>query len=69
MVVETIGVHYKMYVDTAGYVHNKSTFSTAAVVSNMKFATNVLEGKNNGYGIGVESNVTVVLDMGLHLGG
>ena len=64
MVMEIIGVHYKVYVNVAGFVHDKGTFSIVAVIGNMKFATNVLKGKNS-----VEPNVTVVLDMGLHLGG
>ena len=58
MIVETIGVHHKVYVDTAGFVHNKGTFSVAAIVSNIKFATNILEGYNIGYDVGVKPNVT-----------
>ena len=42
MVVETIGVHNKVYVDSAGFVHDEGPFSNAAIVGNMEFATNVL---------------------------
>ena len=40
-----------------------------AVISNMEFVTNFLEGKNIGDCVGIKPNVSVVLDVSLHIVG
>ena len=69
MVVKSIGVHDKVYVDAVWLVHNKSILAVAAVIGDMEFVTNFLQGKDYGDCVGIKPNITVLFDMSLHIGG
>ena len=62
-------MHNKAHVGSVRLVHNKGTIAVAAVVSDMELFTNVLQGKDVRDGVCIKPNVSMILDMSLHIGG
>ena len=63
-------MHDKVYLDSVRLVHIKSTFAIAAVAGHMECVKNVLQRKKFGDSVrSIKANVSVVLDMSLHVGG
>ena len=67
VVMQSIGMHDKVYIDAIGLVNNKSTVSMT-IISDMELLTYVLEGQNFGDSIGIEPIIAVVGHMSF-LGG
>jgi hypothetical protein len=65
VIVKAIGVHLEMYIDTVWLVDYEKAFAMA-VVGDMEFFMDILEGENVSDGFGVKPNVTVVGDVCLH---
>ena len=68
VIVESIFVCNEVHVNAIGLVDNESTFALA-VISDTESFTDVLQGENVSDCLGVVPHGTVVLDVGLGIGG
>ena len=68
MVVEAIGVRNEVHINAVGLVDDKSAI-TFRVISDLELGFNILQREYVCDCVGMKPDITVVLDMGLLVGG
>ena len=68
MVVEAIGMRNKRHINAVGRVDDQSALALR-VVSDLELGFDILQRENVCDCVGVKLDITVVLDMSLHVGG